>query len=69
MHCKKQDISEAVFLFVWAMGLLGVATCLADKITDEFESHTVHHVTVVQLVERCVVAAEVGESCSLRHPT
>lgn len=43
MHCKKQDISEADFLFVWAMGLLGVATCLADKTTDEFESHMVHH--------------------------
>ena len=42
MHCKKQDISEADFLFVWAMGLLGVATCLAAKTTDEFESHMVH---------------------------
>ena len=28
---------------LWAVGLLGVATCLADKTADRFESDTVHH--------------------------
>lgn len=34
------------------MGLLGVATCLADRISDRFESDMIHHWLTVSLVPR-----------------
>ena len=64
MHCKKQDISEADFLFVWAMGLLGVATCLADKTTDEFESHMVHQEQDLRLL--IINSESITKSCDDR---
>lgn len=29
---------------IWAVGLLGVVTCLADRTADRFKSDTVHQV-------------------------
>lgn len=34
---------------IWAVGLLGVATCLADRTADGFKSHTVHQMKISKL--------------------
>ena len=38
--------------FIWVMGLLGVATCLADKISDGFESHMIHQKILIDFYKK-----------------
>ena len=52
----------------WVVGLHGVATCLADKTTDGFDSHTIHHCGVDKRLSRQPHKLEiVGSSPTLRN--
>ena len=61
MCCKSKVSQRRIFFFVWAMGLLGVATCLADKTTDEFESHMVHQEQDLRLL--IINSESITKSC------
>ena len=42
-HRGMPRVWSDVLSYIWAVGLLGVATCLADRTADRFKSDTVHH--------------------------
>ena len=37
---------------LWVMGLLGVATCLADKTSDGFESRMIHQKILIDFYKK-----------------